>query len=146
MKYLKYILLIFVLISFGTATVFSHDFLIIYGEGFAFKVLEINFPGYTSDAYKYKINAYFCQPHYSFDNSPVIMYVRVLSKNGYSVEKSLESDMEDFKRRHNVEFYDFKMKDLNYSFASNSCYHQGQIKSMLNLLLVSNYLFISSYF
>ncbi len=58
MKYLKSGLLIFLLFCLGTATVFSQDFLSIYGEGFAFKVSEpINFCGYTSDAYKYKIKS-----------------------------------------------------------------------------------------
>ena len=58
-------------------------------------------------------------PGYNYNSSPVLIYIRVLDKNGRSVQKNLELDMEDFsKRKHKIDFFDFPIINLNYEYSS----------------------------
>lgn len=94
--------------------------MLIYGKNFSFLVSEPDgWKGYTSDAYRYRLSAYFCIGKYNFDSSPGAMYIRVLSKGDSSVEEHLKIGMNNFKRKKNkVIFEDFKVVNLKYKYAS----------------------------
>jgi hypothetical protein len=96
------------------------DMLIIYGKDFSFGVKEPeNWHCYTEDAYRYKLNAYFCLEKTNIDSSPAIMNIRVLDKHGYSVQHNLAFDMEKYRKQTNkAEFLAFNVGKLRYEYAS----------------------------
>lgn len=102
-----------------SGTVFAQGSHIVYGEGFSFKITDPNnWNGYVEDANRHDVNYYFCMPNYDFVTTPVLMYIRVLKKNGNSVEKNLELDMEHFRRTHDVQFSEYQLQNLEYKYAS----------------------------
>jgi hypothetical protein len=113
-----FLLFIFIFSLIGTAC--AQEALIVYGNNFSFKVSEPSgWRGITSDASKHQVNLYFPMPGYAFNSSPVLMYVRVLNKNGNTVRKSIELDMADFsQRKQKIAFFDFPVQNLNYEYAS----------------------------
>lgn len=118
-KIISLLLVLSFLLSFS-GTVYALDALIIYGKNFSFKVTEPSgWQGITSDANKYQVNLYFPMPGQDYNSSPVLMYVRVLNKNGHTVKKNLELDMDDFsKRKQKIEFLEFPVSNLDYEYAS----------------------------
>ena len=116
----KIILCVFIIFLFTISTLYSKDAMIVYGQNFAFSIKEpANWNGYTEDAYKYTVNAYFCLSNSNFNNSPAVIYIRILDKAGYEVKKHLEIDMKNFKKKKKkIEFKEFKINKLNYKFAS----------------------------
>lgn len=121
-KYILYFLFIFLILYCSEYLHASEDMkgMLIYGKNFSFLVSEPEgWKGYTSDAYRYGLNAYFCIGEYDFDSSPEAMYIRVLSKGDYSVEEHLKIDMNNFKKKKSkVTFEDFKVVNLGYKYAS----------------------------
>lgn len=96
------------------------DAMLIYGKGYSLMVSEPpGWSGVTEDAAKYRVNVYFPMSGYDFNSSPVLMYARVLDKNGNTVGKNLELDMLDFsKRKKSVEFFDFSVANIEYEQAA----------------------------
>ncbi|MBN2241124.1 MAG: hypothetical protein JW793_00435 [Acidobacteria bacterium] len=94
--------------------------LIIHGEGFAFTISEPE--GWTvhiDDAAKKRLNAYFVVDGYSYDNTPGLIYIRVLKKQELTVEEHLKADMERFSQDDKgVVFEEFRPAGISYSFAS----------------------------
>ncbi len=94
--------------------------LIIHGEGFAFTISEpegwiVN----INDAVRKGLNAYFVIDGYSYNNTPGLIYIRVLDKQGLTVEQHLKADMDEFSRKDmKVVFEEFTPPDISYPFAS----------------------------
>ena len=93
--------------------------LTIYGSNFWFMISEPD--GWSveiDDANARKLNAYFVPNGYKFSNAPGVMYIRVLDKQGLSVEKHLAADAENFKKKHSVQYKEFQVKDIHYRYAA----------------------------
>ncbi|MBN2320437.1 MAG: hypothetical protein JXR49_15250 [Acidobacteria bacterium] len=94
--------------------------LIIHGEGFAFTISEPE--GWTvniNDAVSKGLNAYFIIDGYAYKNTPGLIYIRVLGKQGMTVDQHLEADMEEFSQKDiEVVFEEFIPSSIAYSFAS----------------------------
>lgn len=111
-------LILLVLIGI-TGTLYAQGSHIIYGEGFSFTVKDpANWNGVFDDAHRYGLTYYFCVSGYRFANTPALIYIRVPFKNGNSVEKNLEQDMDNFRKQHEVEFSDYTPGTLKYKFAA----------------------------
>lgn len=120
MKLIKILLLPLVFSLAFSGTVLAQDALWVYGKDWSFMVSEpAGWTGITSDVNKYQVNLYFPMAGYDINSSPVLMYVRVLEKNGNTVKKSLEFDMLDYsQRKKRIEFLEFPVGTLNYDYAS----------------------------
>lgn len=94
--------------------------MIIYGDGFSFTLSEPKlWEGNTQDASRYELNVYFVQKGYNFDNTPCLIYARVMDKGGYSIQQNLEYDMEQYRGKDKkIKFFDFNMGRLDYDYAS----------------------------
>jgi hypothetical protein len=93
--------------------------LIIDGRNFWFMIMEPD--GWTAeinDANARKLNAYFVPEGHTFNNAPGVIYIRVLHKQGLTVEQHLAADAEDFKKRHSVQFKKFKVDGIRYHNAA----------------------------
>lgn len=94
--------------------------LIIHGEGFAFTITEPE--GWTvniNDAVRKRLNAYFVIDGYTYENTPGLIYIRVLEKQGLTVDQHLQADMEEFRQKDiGVTFEEFFPPDISYPFAS----------------------------
>jgi hypothetical protein len=93
--------------------------LIIDGRNFWFMISEPD--GWSveiNDANARKLNAYFVPHGYTFNNAPGVMYIRVLDKQGLTVEQHLAADGDDFKKRHSVQFKKFNMHGIRYRYAT----------------------------
>ena len=119
MKWVKIILVLMSLLL-PASTALCSDTLAVYGDQFYFLVSEpANWKGYTYDADKNSLNAYFCLPGYRWNNSPAVMYIRVMTKAGATVEQSLGADMKDFSlRKASMAFADLEIKDVPYHYAA----------------------------
>lgn len=98
------------------------DALIIFGQGFRFSVVEPKgWRCHTDDAFRYKMNAYFCLGSKSIKRSPAIMHITIYDKGGDTVQQSLAFDMENY-RKHSktIEFLDFPIDKLAYEFAAKT--------------------------
>jgi hypothetical protein len=117
-KIIRLFLAIALFLSFCAVT--SAEALIVYGKGFSFKVTEPSgWYGVTANANRYMVNVYFPQPGHDYNSSPVLMYVRVMNKNGNTVQRNLELDMDDFsQRKKKVEVFDYTVNNLNYEYAA----------------------------
>jgi hypothetical protein len=105
-----------VILSFFTLAQKKMDSLLVWGEGFSFGVTEpAGWTGHTEDAYRYRLNIYFCLGRKKIDNSPAIMHITVLDKGNRSIQEHLEYDMENYKKNYqNIEFQDFSIEGLKY--------------------------------
>lgn len=96
--------------------------LIIDGEGFWFIITEPD--GWTveiENANARKLNAYFVLDGHTWDNSSGVIYIRVLDKEGLTVEQHLEIDMKNFKKKkQTIQFKQFDINDIPYHHASKT--------------------------
>jgi hypothetical protein len=93
--------------------------LIIHGQNFWFMVTEPkDWTVNIEDAANKHLNAYFTMNGYTYDNTPGLIYIRVLDKSGFSVEENLKVDMDDFAKRKSVEFKKFEVPDVQYHYAA----------------------------
>ncbi len=126
MRYSK--ILLISLIILGSATWASgyssgqenKDALLIYGQDFMFRVTEPEgWRGHTEDAYRYRMNAYFCPGEKDINNSPAIMHISVLDKGDENIQQHLAYDMQQYQKHYrNIKFQDFPIEGLNYRYAS----------------------------
>lgn len=120
MKPIKTMLLLLAfLVTFGV-TALAQEALTVYGNGWSFMVSEPSgWSGVTADANRYQVNIYFPMPGYDLNSSPVLMYGKVLEKNGNTMKENLKLDMLDFSnRKKSIEFLDYSIGNLNYEYAS----------------------------
>jgi hypothetical protein len=96
--------------------------LIINGEGFVFTIKEPD--GWTvniEDAQKKGLNAYFAIDGYSYKNTPGLIYIRVMDKQGLTVEQHLKADMDKFSQDDkSVAFKEFAVTSISYHYASKN--------------------------
>jgi len=93
--------------------------LTIYGSNFWFMISEPDdWNVEIDDANARKLNAYFVPSGYKFNNAPGVMYIRVLDKQGLSVEQHLAADAKKFKKEHSVQSKEFQVKDVQYRHAT----------------------------
>lgn len=101
--------------------------LIFMGSNVKFKVNQPeNWRCYSDGASKLGYNAYFCIEDCDYNSSPAIMYVKVIAKDGYSVEERLEENMKEIKNEFpEVQFKEFSFAEVknNYS-AKLYCYNK----------------------
>lgn len=120
MRIVKYavLTLLFLFCLGGVAS--AQDALLVYGQDFSFKVTEPQgWEGVTADANRNRVNIYFRMPGYDFNSSPALMYIRVLTKDGLTVQQHLEVDMQAFsQRKKSVVFEVFDVPGLSYKQAS----------------------------
>ncbi len=93
--------------------------LIIDGQNFWFIISEPK--GWTvniEDAATKALNAYFTIDGYTYDNTPGLIYIRVMGKGGLTVEENLKADMGDFARRKSVKFKKFVVPGVRYHYAA----------------------------
>lgn len=107
--------------SLGAASSESKDMrgLIIDGQNFWFIISEPK--GRTvniEDARTKALNAYFTINGYTYDNTPGLIYIRVMEKGGLTVEENLKTDMDDFARRKSVKFKKFDVPGIRYHYAA----------------------------
>lgn len=98
------------------------DALIIFGQGFMFSVVEPKgWRCHTDDAFRYKMNAYFCLGSKSIKRSPAIMHIAIYDKEGDTIQQSLAFDRENY-RKHSksIEFLDFPIDELAFEFAAQT--------------------------
>ena len=100
------------------------DSLLVYGEGFIFGVKEP--PGWTADtsnAANVHANILFYKPGESFQTAKALIFVRVNKKSDEYLEKDLEWDMEQYKKRYpNVQFKDIPVFHPKYKTYSKLFY------------------------
>jgi hypothetical protein len=90
------VLLLFLVVTVGSSQM---DQLLIYGDGWAFNVKEpTGWRCHTEDAYRYRMNAYFCLGKKNIKKSPAIMHISVHSKGGDSIQQSISFDIEDYQK------------------------------------------------
>ncbi len=122
MNRLKLIILALFLVLTSAELQFSstNDFKIITGDNFKFGINEpSNWTCFTEDAYKYKLNAYFCLRNYKYKSTPVIMYITIHGKYNHSINELLKRDMEGFKKSYDdIKFIDFNIGTIQYNYAS----------------------------
>lgn len=110
------------MLLFLVATVCSSqmDHLLIFGDGWMFNVKEpTGWTGHTEDAYRYRVNAYFCLGKKSFNKSPVVMHITINSKRGDTLQQIINSDIADYKKRHKkLELQEFPISELGYEVLS----------------------------
>jgi hypothetical protein len=96
------------------------DELLIYGNGWMFNVKEpTGWTGHTEDAYRYRVNAYFCLGKKSFNKSSVVMHITINSKRGDTLQQIINSDIADYKKRHQkLELQEFPISELGYEVLS----------------------------
>jgi hypothetical protein len=93
--------------------------LIIHGQNFWFIISEPeDWTVNIEDANAKKLNAYFTINGYTYDNTPGLIYIRVLDKSGFSVEENLKADMDNFTKRKSVKFNKFDVSDIQYHYAA----------------------------
>lgn len=96
--------------------------LIIYGKNFWFIITEPK--GWTveiEDANARQLNAYFVMDGYTWDNSPGLIYIRVMDKQGLTVEEHLKADMKDYKNKNqSIQFKKYNVKGFRYHYASKN--------------------------
>jgi len=96
--------------------------LIIDGKNFWFIISEPE--GWTveiEDANARKLNAYFVLSGHTWDNSPGVIYIRVMDKECLTVKQHLEADMKNFKiKKQKIQFKRFDVKDIRYRHASKT--------------------------
>jgi len=93
--------------------------LIIDGRNFWFMITEPDgWKVEINDANARKLNAYFVPNGYAFNNSPGVMYIRVLDKQGLTVEQHLAADAEDFRKRHSVQYKKFNVQGIKYQYVT----------------------------
>jgi len=93
--------------------------LIIHGQNFWFIISEPK--GWTvniEDAAIKGLNAYFTINGYSYDNTPGLIYIRVMEKGGLTVEENLKADMDAFAQRKSVKFNKFDAPNVQYHYAA----------------------------
>lgn len=119
--------------------------LLIQTEQYSFKVTEpLNWRGFSADAAKYYVDAYFCMEKYTFADSPVIMYVKAQKKSGYSAKQHLTWDIDDLKNRNDgMQSYDFRVGDMTYDYAAKS--YQTDAKAVTYLCYIDPDLYGSYY-
>jgi len=94
--------------------------LIINGSNFWFMIKEPD--GWTeeiNDANARQLNAYFVPNGQTWNNASSVIYIRVLDKQGLTVEQHLEADTEDFRKKGSVQFKKFDVKDIRYRYATS---------------------------
>lgn len=142
--------LLTVLFVFGSGSSMQEkDALIIYGKGFVFSVLEPKkWTCHTEDAYRYRMNAYFCLGKNNINDSPAIMHITVFGKAEDTILESLAYDIENYKKHYKqIELKDFPIEGLRYEYASKTfviedktvdyvCFLDPDKKSKLYLVFV----------
>ena len=127
MKYSSIVLLIFLYVSVGLfaapqVSQKAEDMksLIIHGENFAFTISEPeDWTVNINDAVRKSLNAYFVIDGYTYNNTPGLIYIRVLNKQGLTVEQHLKADMDKFSKKDmEVIFEEFTPPVISYHFAS----------------------------
>jgi len=121
---MKKAMLIILIFSFGVVTGFAQkkDALLIYGEGFSFWVIEPEgWLCHTEDAFRYRMNAYFCLGKKKISKSPAIMHITVLDKGGETVQQSLAFDIANYKKNSKtLEFLESPIDALAYEYAAKT--------------------------
>jgi hypothetical protein len=111
------------IIFIGAMMVRAEDeVLIIFGKGFMFSVSEPEgWRGHTDDAYRHRMNAYFCLGKKKINKSPAIMHITVLEKGGETVQQSLAFDIANYKKKSKkLEFLESPIDALAYEFAAKN--------------------------
>jgi hypothetical protein len=103
------------------------DNLLVYGERFLFRVKEP--PGWKADisnASKIHANILFYKREESFQTAKALIFLRVNDKSDENVEKDLEWDMEQYKKRYpNVRFNEIPVSHPKYKTYSKLFYIKG---------------------
>ncbi len=100
------------------------DSLLVYGEGFIFGVKEPSgWKADTSNAANVHANILFYKPGESFQTAKALIFVRVNKKSDEYIEKDLEWDMEQYKKRYpKVQFKDIPVSHPKYKTYSKLFY------------------------
>jgi len=111
------IMIFFLAVTVGSSQM---DQLLIYGNGWMFNVKEPKgWIGHTEDAYRYRVNIYFCLGKKSFDKSPVVMHISVNNKRGETLQQKMDSDVADYKKQHKkLELQEFPISEPAYKVLS----------------------------
>jgi hypothetical protein len=111
------ILLFYLITAIGSSQM---DYLLIFGNGWMFNVKEpTGWTGHTEDAYRYRVNAYFCLGKKTFIKSPVVMHIRINSKRGDTLQQIINSDIADYRKQHKkLELQEFPINELGYEVLS----------------------------
>jgi len=100
------------------------DNLLVYGEGFLFRVKEPpGWKGDCSNAANIHANILFYKQEESFQTAKALIYLRVNDKTDENVEKDLEWDMEQYRKRYpNIQFKDIPVSHHEYKTYSKLFY------------------------
>jgi hypothetical protein len=78
-----------------------------------------NWTVHVDDAKTKGLYAYLVVNGYTYDDSPGLMYIRVMDKLGLSVEEHLKSDMDSYRKMKTpVKFEPFRIHKLKYAYAA----------------------------
>ena len=96
--------------------------LIIHGDNFWFMITEPK--GWTveiEDAKARQLNAYFVLAGYTWHNSPALIYIRVMDKQGLTVEEHLQADMKHYmSKNQSIRFKKYDVEGFRYHYASKN--------------------------
>jgi hypothetical protein len=103
------------------------DNILVWGEGFMFRVKEP--PGWKADcsnAANIHANILFYKQEESFETATTLIYLLVSDKTDENVEKDLEWDMEQYRKRYpNIQFKDIPVSHPEYETYSKLFYVKG---------------------
>ena len=120
--------IVFFNLTFAAAKENNMKGLIIDGENFWFMITEPK--GWTveiEDANARELNAYFVITGYTWQNSPALIYIRVMDKQGLTVEEHLQADMKNYKnKKQSIEFKKYDVKGFLYHYVSKNYLIDGK--------------------
>ena len=127
MKKITYTLIflfLFPVIVFAQDTTKTMDALIVYGEGFSFKVKEPkNWIGDIENASKYYSNIVFYESPEKLKEGGALIQVIAYTRHNENTMEDLEYDLETYKKDYpDIEFKDFEVEHEDYECFSKVAY------------------------